>query len=239
LNDEQFRKLPTMGVVKINYYTALSDVAARAMRTECKKNSAGSFTDLKKGVKEAICAEVQRCLKLWGSAGRAAEVLAQCAPWTAVEQLIVHNVYRMDDVQLGRLMYESRALLSAIPGVREVFSGEALREDDKYKFCWMSTLAGYQQAKRKCKEGRGPIYVPRKQAKLWDKPASDEEIIKWAQNICDEALIRYEIFSADAIIYWAKYFWDIHSEEYNHVIDVIKSNFAIKQIELVSQYKKS
>ena len=72
LNDEQFRKLPTMGVVKINYYTALSDVAARAMRTECKNNSAGSFTDLKKGVKEAICAEVQRCLKPWGSAGRAA-----------------------------------------------------------------------------------------------------------------------------------------------------------------------
>ncbi len=141
LNDEQFRKLPTMGVVKINYYTALSDVAARAMRTECKNNSAGSFTDLKKGVKEAICAEVQRCLKLWGSAGRAAEVLAQCAPWSVVEQLIIHNVYHMDDVQLGRLMSESRALLTAIPGVREVFSGDALREDDKYKFCWVIRFA--------------------------------------------------------------------------------------------------
>ena len=47
----------------------------------------------------------------------------------------------MDDVQLGRLMSESRALLTAIPGVREVFSGDALREDDKYKFCWVIRFA--------------------------------------------------------------------------------------------------
>lgn len=141
LNDEQFRKLPTMGVVKINYYTALSDVAAKTMREQTKRNPAGSFTELKKGVKEAIGSEVQRCLKLWGSAGRAAEVMARCEPWSCVEQLIIHNVYRMDDEKLGRMMAESHSLLSQIPGVREVFSGDALCEDDKYQFCWMIRFA--------------------------------------------------------------------------------------------------
>lgn len=141
LSDDQFRKLPTLGVVKINYYTALSDVAAKVMRTQTRQNPSGSFIELKKGVKEAIGAEVERCMKLWGCAGRAAEVVAQCEPWSIVEQLVVHNVYRMDEHQLGLMMQESRSLLSQIPGVREVFSGDALREDDKYQFCWMIRFA--------------------------------------------------------------------------------------------------
>ncbi|WP_321527568.1 class II fructose-bisphosphate aldolase, partial [Sedimenticola selenatireducens] len=80
LNEEQFRKLPSMGVAKINYYTALSDVAAEAMRRRTKANPDGSFIELKRDVKEAVGEEVERCLRLWGSAGRAAEVLTQCRP---------------------------------------------------------------------------------------------------------------------------------------------------------------
>jgi fructose-bisphosphate aldolase, class II len=38
LNESQFRKLTTLGVAKINYYTALSDVAASAMRNQLKLN---------------------------------------------------------------------------------------------------------------------------------------------------------------------------------------------------------
>ncbi len=141
LSDDQFRKLPTLGVVEINYYTALSDVAAKAMRTQIKQNPSGSFIDLKKGVKEAISAEVHRCMKLWGSAGRAAEILAQCEPWTAVDQLILHNVYRMDDQKLSRKIEESKTLLSQIPGIREVCIREAVNEEGKYQFCWIIRLA--------------------------------------------------------------------------------------------------
>jgi len=58
LNEDQFHKLTLNGVAKIDYYTALSDIAATAMRKRSKDNPDGSFTDLKKDVKEAIGAEV-------------------------------------------------------------------------------------------------------------------------------------------------------------------------------------
>ena len=141
LSDEQFRKLPTLGVAKINYYTALSDAAAKAMRRQIRQNPAGSFIDLKKGVKEAIGEEVERCLKLWGSSGRAAEVLGQSAPWREVEQLIVHNVFSAEQQNVDRLMREGKAQLQQIAGVRCVFCGQALRAEDRYQFSWRIRFA--------------------------------------------------------------------------------------------------
>ncbi|MDH5436617.1 MAG: class II fructose-bisphosphate aldolase, partial [Gammaproteobacteria bacterium] len=137
LNEDQFRRLTALGVAKINYYTALSDVAAKTMSTQIKQNPKGSFTALKKGVKEAIGAEVERCMRLWGSAGRAAEVLTQCEPWAPVEHLIVYNVERTSDQQVHAMMDEGRKMLSTIPGVREVFTGKAIEEDTKFRFCWL------------------------------------------------------------------------------------------------------
>lgn len=137
LNEDQFRRLTALGVAKINYYTALSDVAAKTMSAQIKQNPNGSFTELKAGVKEAIGAEVERCLRLWGSAGRAAEVLTQCEPWTPVEHLIIYNVERISDQQAYAMMDEGRNILSTIPGVREVFTGEAVKEGAKFRFCWL------------------------------------------------------------------------------------------------------
>ena len=138
LNEEQYRRLSTLGVAKINYFTGLSDVAAKTMRTRMKADREGSFIDLKQGVKEAICAEVKRCLRLWGSAGRAAEVLAQCEPWAPVEHLIIYNVAdHMSDEQAQHMMAKGRQILGNIPGVREVFTGEAVKQDAKYRFCWL------------------------------------------------------------------------------------------------------
>ena len=136
LNEEQFRRLTSLGVAKINYYTALSDVAAKTMKAQIKQNPNGSFTELKAGVKEAIGDEVDRCMHQWGSAGRAAEVLTQCEPWTPVEKLIMYNVELISDQQTYTMMEEGRKALSRIPGVREVFSGEALKESGKYRFSW-------------------------------------------------------------------------------------------------------
>lgn len=136
LNEDQFRRLTSLGVAKINYFTALSDIAAKTMRAQIKQNPNGSFIELKAGVKEAIGQEVERCLRLWGSAGRAAEVLTQCEPWTPVEQLIMYNVERINDQQSSAIMEQGRQLLATIPGVREVFAGEALKEDSKFRFCW-------------------------------------------------------------------------------------------------------
>jgi len=137
LNEDQFHKLTSNGVAKIDYFTALSDVAAQAMRKGCKENPKGSFTDLKKDVKEAICTEVQRCLRQWGSAGRAAEVLERCTPWLTVEHLVVHNVNSNFSESISSVMLEGKKLLSTIPGVREVFVGESMQDESKYQFCWM------------------------------------------------------------------------------------------------------
>ncbi len=137
LNGDQFRRLTALGVAKINYFTGLSDVAAKTMRERVKSDRTGSFTDLKQGVKEAIGEDAERCLRLWGSAGRAAEVLAQCKPWESVEHMIIYNVERMTDEQALAMMAEGRRVLSEIPGVREVFTGQAVREESKYKFCWL------------------------------------------------------------------------------------------------------
>lgn len=136
LNEDQFRRLTASGVAKINYYTALSDIAAQTMSNQLKQKS-NSFTELKKGVKEAIGTEVERCLRLWGSAGRAAEVLTQCEPWSPIEHLIIYNVEQISDQQTQAMMDEGRKVLSTIPGVREVFAGEAVRENSKYRYCWL------------------------------------------------------------------------------------------------------
>ena len=140
LNEDQFRRLTSLGVAQINYYTALSDIAAKTMRQQIKDNPKGSFIDLKAGVKEAVGCEVERCLRLWGSAGRAAEVLTQCTPWTSVEQLLMYNVERIEDHEAYAMMEEGKKILSTIPGVREVFAGESRKEGDKFRFFWRLRL---------------------------------------------------------------------------------------------------
>ncbi len=77
LSDEQFRKLIANGVAKINYYTGLSDLAVRHIRDNPAIGDNG-YMALKRSVREAVRGEVERCIRLWGSGGRAAEVLEQC-----------------------------------------------------------------------------------------------------------------------------------------------------------------
>lgn len=138
LNEEQYQRLSSLGVAKIDYCTGLSEVAAEAMRAQMEADSEINFINLKQGTKEAIHTEVKHCLKLWGSVGRAAEVLAQCEPWAPVEHLIVYNVLdSMSDEQAQAMMDEGQEILSKIPGVRRVFIGETVKAEAKYRFCWL------------------------------------------------------------------------------------------------------
>lgn len=141
LSDEQYRKLIAHGVARINYYTALADVAGVRIRTNAKANGNGGYTGLVKGVREAIRVEVERCMVIWGSAGRAAEVIAQCRPWEPVEHLIIYNVEGADDAQVETMMARGREVLSRIPGVRRVFTGSAVQEKAKYRFSWLVQFA--------------------------------------------------------------------------------------------------
>jgi len=137
LSDDQFRRLITNGVAKINYYTALADVAGASIRANAKADRSSSYTGLMKDVQEAVSAEVEYRMRLWGSAGRAAEVLSRCRPWMPVEHLIIYNVKGVDETRVEMMMAEGRRVLGAIPGVREVVTGKAVQENEKYRYTWL------------------------------------------------------------------------------------------------------
>ena len=137
LSDDQFRRLIENGVTKINYYTALSDAAARQIEANHQAGASGGYTGLVRDVRGAIAAEVERCIRLWGAAGRADAVLAAAEPWREVEHLIVYNVEGLDEAGAKEMIAEGRRVLSKIPGVREVFTGEAVQQDASYRYTWL------------------------------------------------------------------------------------------------------
>jgi fructose-bisphosphate aldolase class II len=134
LSDHQFRKLIERGVTKINYYTALSDAAAERMRGNVASAESGGYTALVRGIQEPMRSEMERCIRLWGSSDRADEVLEACESWRPVDHLIVYNV--SSGVDVAAIMAEGRRVLAAIPGVREVVTGEAVTLDAPYRYCW-------------------------------------------------------------------------------------------------------
>ena len=137
LSDDQFRQLIANGVSKINYYTALSDAAAIQIGENIGSSFSKGYTGLLKNTRNVIAAEVERCMHLWGSANRAAEVLNQCQPWDSVEHLIIYNVEEKNKIAAETMMTKGRRILAAIPGVRRVFTGEAVKVDASYRYSWL------------------------------------------------------------------------------------------------------
>ena len=137
LSDDQFRRLIANGISKINYYTALSDVAVRQVKENAR--AAKGYAHVQKHVTEAVAQEVERCMRLWGAAGRAAEVLTRCRPWTAVEHLLACNV-EGEQQMVENMMAEGNRLLATIPGVRAVFTGQAVHADDQYQYTCLLRL---------------------------------------------------------------------------------------------------
>jgi len=137
LNDAQFQQLIGCGVSKINYYTSLADIAGLRIRENAHNNPLNGCTGLTAGVKDAISTEVERCMRLWGSADRATALLAQCTPWLPVEHLIVYNVEGITEQQANAMMSEGQKTLSSIPGVLEVITGRAIQHDAMYRYTWL------------------------------------------------------------------------------------------------------
>jgi fructose-bisphosphate aldolase class II len=136
LADEQYQELIKQGISKINYYTALADAASAQLQQNIKQG-ASNYTDILKGTSDAVMTEAERCIKLWGSAGKAEEILAECKPWLPVEHLIIYNTSSSDESLINAMMTEGRRVLSGLPGVREVITGNALREDASYRHTWV------------------------------------------------------------------------------------------------------
>ena len=137
LSDDQFQQLIGCGVSKINYYTSLADKAGLQIRDNANTNPHLGYTGLTTGIKHTISAEVERCIRLWGSANRAEELLRQCTPWMPVEHLIIYNVDGITEQQANTMIQQGRDILSTIPGVLEVVTGHAVQDDASYRYTWL------------------------------------------------------------------------------------------------------
>lgn len=82
LSDDQFRRMIQCGAAKINYSTPLFDVVAKRIRQNARTPDTG-YAELVEQTRDAIRIEVERCIRLWGCGGRAAEVLQQSHVWAA------------------------------------------------------------------------------------------------------------------------------------------------------------
>jgi fructose-bisphosphate aldolase, class II len=87
--------------------------------------------------KDVTVADAEGLIPLCGGAGQAGEALAQCRPWTPVEHVIVYNVEGLDEQGVEAMMATGREQLGAIPGVLGVFTGRALSDNAKYRYCWL------------------------------------------------------------------------------------------------------
>ncbi len=142
LSNEQYGKLIDNGVTKINYYTALADAAGRRIGANLQASGGGGYTALVDGVPEAVQEEAARCIELWGSSGRAADLLATCRPWLPVEHAIFYNTKDLDEAGVEQMMAEGRRVLAAIPGVQRVFTGHAVEDGHPYRHCWLVRFCG-------------------------------------------------------------------------------------------------
>ncbi|NOX08686.1 MAG: class II fructose-bisphosphate aldolase [Gammaproteobacteria bacterium] len=137
LSDDQFHRLICHGVAKINCFTALSDVEEKQLRKNTKKTSSNGYTRVQKDIKQAIAAEVERCMRLWGAAGRAAEVLTRCQSWTPVEHILIYKAEGINLPQVETIMAEGCRMFSSIPGVREVFISKAGQDSTQQQYTWL------------------------------------------------------------------------------------------------------
>ncbi len=135
IGDEQFHRLISHGVAKINY-AIQPTVTGEFLRTHAHANG-GNYSSLLGHARETVTAEVEHVNRLFGAAGRAAEVLARCRPWRPVEHVILYNVEAVSDADVEAMMARGRELLSGIPGVRRVITGWAVTEKPRYRFCWL------------------------------------------------------------------------------------------------------
>jgi fructose-bisphosphate aldolase class II len=128
LDDERARRLIARGVAKIGVPPTM---------VQARPRNGAEHADDYAGLARSVGAEAERRMREWGSLGRAPEVLARCTPWTPVEHVIIYNVTGMDEQDVDTMMAEGRRVLGAIPGVREVITGRAVKEDAKYRYAWL------------------------------------------------------------------------------------------------------
>lgn len=144
LSEDQYRKLIAYGVAKINYYTALAEVAGRSIKEHLVAGRKADCNEVTAGVRSAVRDEVQRCIGLWGSGGRAAEVLTQCRPWQEAHYLLICDIPdTLASQELDARMAELKLSLIESPGVHSVHIGRAEQTDIKFRYSISINFVSY------------------------------------------------------------------------------------------------
>ena len=139
--DAQYHHLIARGVAKINCDSNLAEAAARRIHANARQDTRADYTQLLRDVRDAVRAEAEHVMTLFGAAGRAEEAAKTAHVWREVEHCIVYNTKNLSDSDLEQMLAQGRASLSTIPGVRRVFTGRALRQDAPYRYCWLVRFA--------------------------------------------------------------------------------------------------
>ncbi len=122
LNEDQIRRVIFKGVAKIRVNVAINDIA-KAVLARVTANDGVSFW---RAFRDEVSAVAERNMRLYGSAGRAAEVLSRCKHWAVVQQVWVCNDEHLSEQAFTGLLSECQELAGNSPGVRGVFAGRTL-----------------------------------------------------------------------------------------------------------------
>jgi fructose-bisphosphate aldolase, class II len=133
LTEDQYHKLISLGVAKITDGSVITGCMDSALRAAGRTATRG-YDAFCTHVRATILEEVERCLRMWGSAGRAAEVNAQCRPWLNAEHLLLFSFRSQDEARQRAMLLDGRDCLSRIPGVRAVELGSILEEGYRYQY---------------------------------------------------------------------------------------------------------
>ncbi len=139
LSDSQYRRLISNGIAKINCFTGLSELAAKKLRENARSSIGMSYSEIQSMTRDAMTIEVERYMRLWGAAGRAAEVLSQCQLWTPAQHLLIAKMPGEQLISQSTLA-DIQAMLTKMPGVREVNIAEIVQPDKKYQYSWTVTF---------------------------------------------------------------------------------------------------
>lgn len=140
LTEDQLRRLIANGIAKVNSFTSITDRASKILRRNARAKDEG-YLQLFTEVRDEMEDEAARLMRIWGCAGRAAEVLEQCSSWQRAVYEIKFNLPGTDAEEMTLITRRGRRALSQIPGVRAIKAGESLSSNNSPRYCWQIQLA--------------------------------------------------------------------------------------------------
>ncbi|MBF0470817.1 MAG: class II fructose-bisphosphate aldolase [Gammaproteobacteria bacterium] len=132
----QLQQLITSGVAKVGECGALAAVVTALVRDHLHSLDGENLPDRAR-IREAVASEAESWMRLTQAAGKAPALLQTVTPWLPVEHLIIFNVEGLDEAGVTAMLHRGREVLSQIAGVREVVTGEAIKEGAAYRYTWL------------------------------------------------------------------------------------------------------